>query len=147
MKSESWQFLELGGPADPADYRHALVAESPRRTLTLRIRSFIKTHLHEQDLNPGTIAARNHISVSYLHQLFQAAGTTVSAWIRQQRLERARRDLADPCLSTVPIHRIATHWGFADHSTFTRSFRAAYGIPPREYRRQNTSRTPPVSWV
>ncbi|WP_189145366.1 hypothetical protein [Streptomyces lacrimifluminis] len=41
-------------------------------------------------------AACHHISVRYLHRLFPPQGITVSAWIRQRRPERCRRDLADP---------------------------------------------------
>ncbi|WP_259670834.1 hypothetical protein [Streptomyces sp. ID38640] len=37
---------------------------------------------------------------------------TVAAWIRHQRLERARRDLTDPALGHHTICQIATHWGF-----------------------------------
>ncbi|MER8001137.1 helix-turn-helix domain-containing protein [Streptomyces sp. NPDC095613] len=110
--------------------------ESDRRTLVLRVKAFIRQHLHEPRLSPSDIAAAHHISVSYLHRLFQAHDLTVSAWIRCQRLERARRDLADPALRTVPVHRIAGGCGFSDHATFTRAFRAAYGVPPRDFRRQ-----------
>ncbi|WP_308429099.1 helix-turn-helix transcriptional regulator [Streptomyces brasiliensis] len=88
------------------------------------------------------MAAAHHISVSYLHRLFQDHETTVSAWIRSQRLERARRDLAEPALRAVPVHRIAARWGFSDHATFTRSFRSAYDIPPKEYRQQHVLRHP-----
>jgi AraC-like DNA-binding protein len=108
--------------------------ESRRRTLLLRIQSFVEGHLHEPRLTPAAIAAAHHISVSYVHRLFRAEGTTVSAWVRGRRLEHARRDLAEPALRGVPIHRIAARWGFADHATFTRAFRAAYDVPPGEYR-------------
>lgn len=78
--------------------------------------------------------AAHHISVSYLHRLFRTGGTTVTELIRRGRLEGARRDLADRRLRETPVHRIAARWGFRDHSAFTRAFRTAYGVPPREYR-------------
>jgi AraC-like DNA-binding protein len=102
-----------------------------QRAFALRIQSYIVAHLHDPDLTPGVVAAAHHISVSHLHRLFQTYGVTVSAWIRQQRLERACRDLADP---TVRVNRIAEQWGFTHHAVFTRAFRAAYGIAPSEYR-------------
>ncbi|MEE2041016.1 helix-turn-helix domain-containing protein [Nocardiopsis sp. CT-R113] len=111
-----------------------LVPESRTRSLLLRIRAFVHEHLHEPHLTPSTIAAAHHISVSYLHRLFQQDDITVSAWIRQQRLERTRRNLADPTLSEVPIHLIAARWGFSHPAAFSRAFRAAYGIAPRDYR-------------
>lgn len=102
--------------------------------LFLRIQAFVQRHLPDPELTPRSIAAAHHISVAYLHRLFQRHDTTVSAWIRRQRLERARRDLADPALRFTPVHQIAARWGFNDHSTFTRAFRAVYDVSPRDYR-------------
>ncbi|MBO2463250.1 helix-turn-helix domain-containing protein [Actinomadura violacea] len=115
--------------ADPA-----LQNDSHRHGLLLRIEAFIRQHLRDPDLSPETIAGAHHISLGHLHRLFGARDTTVAAWIRRQRLEGARRDLSNPALQAVPVHRIAVRWGFRDHSTFTRAFRAAYGLPPKEYR-------------
>jgi AraC-like DNA-binding protein len=121
-------------------FAHALDAggflppETHRQTLVLRIRTFVQQHLHDPQLTPRTIAAVHNISVSYLHRLFENEDDTVAAWIRRQRLERARRDLADPALHAAPIHTIATRWGFTHAADFTRAFRTAYGIPPRDYR-------------
>ncbi|MFV2171690.1 helix-turn-helix transcriptional regulator [Actinomadura sp. LOL_016] len=75
------------------------------------------------------------MSLSYLHRVFQADGTTVAGWIRRRRLERARRDLADPALHDLPVGRIAARWGFTHPAVFTRAFRAAYDVTPSEYRR------------
>ncbi|MEV6133285.1 AraC family transcriptional regulator [Streptomyces violaceusniger] len=112
----------------------ALPPETRRHTLALRLQSFIQRNLSDPELSPATIAAAHHISVGYLHRLFRARDTTVSAWIRQQRLDRVRRDLTDPGLYTVPIHELAARWGFAHPAVFSRAFRAAYGMPPSDYR-------------
>jgi AraC-like DNA-binding protein len=101
-----------------------------------RLRSFIREHLHDPGLTPSTVARANHISRSRLHRLFRAQGTTVAAWIRNERLKRARRDLADPAMRETTIQRIATRHGFTHQAAFSRSFRKAYGFPPREYRRR-----------
>lgn len=123
---------------------HHLDADTPehaRQTVLLpQIQTFIRRNLDDPELSPGSIAAAHHISVSYLHRLFQEHEMTVAAWIRRQRLDRAGRDLADPDLRDLSIHRIASRWGFADHATFTRAFRAAYGVPPREYRQRELAR-------
>ncbi|PNG89570.1 helix-turn-helix domain-containing protein [Streptomyces malaysiensis] len=113
-----------------------LTPESHRRTLVLRIRSFVRSHLHDPQLTPRTIAAAHHISISYLHRLFQHEEETIAAWIRHQRLDHARRDLADPALRTTPIHAIAARWGFPRAADFTRAFRSAYGLPPKDYRHE-----------
>lgn len=113
----------------------ALPPETRTRTLLLAIKAFIRQHLADADLTPGQIAAAHHISRSYLHRLFQNEDTTVAAYIRRQRLEAARRDLADPAHAATPIHAIAARSGYPCAADFTRAFRAAYGIPPRDYRR------------
>lgn len=109
--------------------------ESQRRALVLRIQDFAQRNLHTPGLTPASIAAAHHISVRYLHRLFERQGHTVAAWIRAQRLERCCRDLADPAQSGLPIHAIAARWGFSHAADFSRAFRGAYGIPPRDFRR------------
>ncbi|MGI5152992.1 helix-turn-helix domain-containing protein [Plantactinospora sp. CA-294935] len=120
--------------AHTLDAERALPPDTHRRALMLRIRAFIQQHLQDPDLTPGGIAAAHHISVSYLHRLFETEEVTVAAWIRRKRLERTRRDLADPALLDTPIHEIAGRWGFTDAAVFSRTFRSAYGMPPRDFR-------------
>ncbi|MBO8189365.1 helix-turn-helix domain-containing protein [Streptomyces sp. DW4-2] len=105
-----------------------------RRALFATVQSFIWAHLGDPGLCPDAIAAAHHISTRSLHRLFQSQGCTVSSWIRRQRLNRARRDLADPKLAHHPIQAIAATWGFTRPADFTRAFRAAYGIPPHHFR-------------
>lgn len=113
-----------------------LPEESRRRTLLLSIEAFIRDRLSDPDLSPRDIAAAHHISVSYLHRLFRSRDTTVTELIRRRRLERARCALADPRLRDTPVNRIAADCGFREHPAFTRAFNAAYGMPPRDWRRQ-----------
>ena len=113
-----------------------LSEESRRRTLLLSIETFVREHLSDPDLSPRDIAAAHHISVSYLHRLFRSRDTTVTELIRRRRLERARRALTDPRLRDTPVHRIAADCGFREHAAFTRAFTTAYGMPPRDWRRQ-----------
>jgi AraC-like DNA-binding protein len=75
--------------------------EAHRRALLAQIQGFIQRHLGDPGLSPGTVAAANHISVSYLHKLFHDEGLTVAAWIRQRRLEASRRDLTTRAVSLL----------------------------------------------
>lgn len=113
----------------------AVAPPSRRRANFLEIQRFIQQHLDEPRLSPHDIAGAHHISVRYLHRLFADQDLTVAAWIRHQRLDRCRRDLTDPLLHARPVHAIAAKWGFVRPADFTRVFRAAYGMPPSEYRR------------
>lgn len=121
--------------AHTLDADDSLPPETRSRTMTLRVKSFIRRRLHDPELTPGNVAAAHYISRSYLHRLFRAEGTTVAGYIRRQRLEGAYRDLADPALRATPIHVIAARWGFPRAAEFTRAFRTAYDITPSEHRR------------
>ncbi|WP_055524972.1 helix-turn-helix domain-containing protein [Streptomyces graminilatus] len=120
--------------AHHADTEGSVPPESHRQALLTGIHSFIEHNLGDPQLTPGAVAAFHHISVRYLHRLFQGQGVTVGAWIRHRRLEGCRRDLADPRLADRPIGFLAARWGFVHASEFTRAFRRAYGIPPSTYR-------------
>ena len=58
----------------------------------------------------------------------------MSEWIWSRRLEKARRDLFDPLLARESITQIALSSGFSDLAHFSRRFKAAYALAPREYR-------------
>ena len=107
---------------------------SRRRALLAPIYAYINEHLGGPDLRPATIAAAQHISLRYLHKLFEGEDRTVSGWIRHCRLERCRRDLRNPRTSALPVGTIEARWGFTDAAGFSRLFRAAYGVPPSRYR-------------
>lgn len=118
------------------DGRTATEPDTYQRTLLLRIQAFIQERLEHPQLAPDMIAAAHSISIRSLYRLFQTQGTTVAGWIRSQRLDRCRRDLADPSLRIQPIRVIAARWGFADPAHFTRAFHTAYGLNPKDYRLQ-----------
>ncbi|GGL20242.1 hypothetical protein Sme01_23520 [Sphaerisporangium melleum] len=116
------------------DSHAAPPAEPHRRTLLLRVHAFIQHHLADPDLSPGAIATAHGISLRQLHRLFENEKATVAGWIRAQRLERCRRELADPSLRDRPVHLVATRWGFLSAPHFTRAFQSTYGMPPSAYR-------------
>ena len=109
--------------------------EARRHALLTTVQGFICQHLAESWLCPADVAAAHHMSLRSLHQLFHDEGLTVAGWIRRRRLEQCRRDLTDPALDARPVAAIAARWGFASPADFSRSFRAAHGVPPAEYRR------------
>ncbi|GAA4839060.1 helix-turn-helix domain-containing protein [Kitasatospora terrestris] len=98
-----------------------------------RVKDHILRHLGDPDLSPERIAVAHHVSVRYLHKIFQFEGTTVARWIQQQRLALCRRDLARPS-GALTVASVAARWGFVSASHFSRAFRSAYGVSPREWR-------------
>lgn len=97
-----------------------------------RIMEDIMRRLDDPALDTKGVAARHQISERHLHRLFAREGTTPARWIRQQRLERCRRDLCSRRERCQSVTDIALRWGFRDSATFSKIFRRAYGISPRE---------------
>ncbi len=108
--------------------------ETRQRALLASVRAFIEERLGDPSLSPGMIAAAHHVSLRYLHKLFEDEQTTVAAWIRTRRLERCRRDMLDPARHAEPVSSIAMRWGLTNAAHFSRLFRAQYGAPPAAYR-------------
>jgi AraC-like DNA-binding protein len=120
--------------ADRLERREELAPETRERALLVHVRAFVEERLGDPGLSPGTIAAAHHVSLRYLHKLFETEQTTIAAWIRQRRLERCRRDLLDPALRSWPVSAIGARWGLTNPAHFSRLFRAAYGVAPAEFR-------------
>ncbi|TDC36315.1 helix-turn-helix domain-containing protein, partial [Actinomadura sp. KC345] len=122
--------------ANAVDADSALAPHARQRALMAQIHAFIAEHLGDPHLTPAAVAAAHHISMRYLHKLFHHEGRTVAGWIRERRLDQCRRDLSDPRLTTRPISAIAARWGFTSPAHFSQTFRTAYGLSPRQFRRQ-----------
>ncbi|MFE6867238.1 helix-turn-helix domain-containing protein [Kitasatospora sp. NPDC057692] len=117
------ELMEREAPEDP----------SGSAQLLARIRAHIEENLADPDLAPEAIARSQHISVRYLHKLFQQDGTTVGQWVRQRRLDACRRELERPSHRPISVAAVAHRWGFVSHSHFSRAFRDTYGVSPREW--------------
>nr|WP_253268094.1 helix-turn-helix domain-containing protein [Streptomyces asoensis] len=107
---------------------------NPGDHLVLRVRDHIDRNLGDPGLSPQSVAAAHHISVRYLHRLFEGEGITVARLIQRRRLERCARELHRPDTTAPTVSAVAQRWGFANPAHFSRVFRAAYGRSPREWR-------------
>ncbi|WP_327174202.1 helix-turn-helix domain-containing protein [Streptomyces sp. NBC_01335] len=110
--------------------------------MTDSIRNHIELHLTDPDLSPRSIARAHHISVRYLHKLFQDEGTTVSRLIRRRRLEACRRELGRSPRRRLTVAAVAHRWGFVSPSHFSRAFRDAYGMSPSEWQSSASTEQP-----
>jgi|SRR5690348_6347991 len=70
--------------------------------------------------------------VHLARQFRRSYGCTVGAYVRQLRVDFARRALA----SSAPLSDIALTAGFADQSHFSRVFKHETGLTPGEFRRR-----------
>ncbi|MFJ9725759.1 helix-turn-helix domain-containing protein [Streptomyces sp. NPDC101209] len=121
--------------AEQAGEDGADVPGDERSPLLSRLLGFVDEHLADPGLSPEVIATAHHISVRYLHKLFQQElGTTVGRWIQRRRLEECRRDLLHRVRGRRTIAAVAGRWGFLSAPHFSRVFRAAYGMSPSQWR-------------
>lgn len=119
---------------------HAVIADA-RPTGSAQAMSLFNTlvlwleaHLAEPDLSAERAADAHFLSVRHVRRLFAANGTTVSALVRQRRLEHIRDELVDPRRVREPVQSISSRWGIADPAVVSRAFTAQFGVSPRRYR-------------
>jgi AraC-like DNA-binding protein len=110
-----------------------LQKSSVRNAHLHRSEHFIRTHIADPRLSPQSVADDCGISLRYLHRLFEAEGTTVCEFIRNERLLACDAMLRDPrCRKR--ISEIAYAMGFCDQAQFSRHYRARFGCTPRDTR-------------
>jgi AraC-like DNA-binding protein len=117
-------------------------AEPLAATLQLRILEYARGHLNDPDLCAEQIAAAHYISVRYFYKLLAESGISLGDWIRTRRLEACRQELATSSLGSAGpiIAAVARRHGFSNMSSFSRAFRAEYGLSPREWRDHRANR-------
>jgi AraC-like DNA-binding protein len=132
------------GPATTDLVRAALISavdEEPARrddwdqNLASVVKSYVTQHLADPDLGAERIAQAMFISVRQVYKLWENEPSPLGQWIVECRLEAAREELTSPRGRNRTIAAIARRWGFADPTHFSRRFRQAYGVSPRECRR------------
>jgi AraC-like DNA-binding protein len=106
-------------------------------TLQFRIMEYVRAHLAEPDLSAVRIAAEHHISVRHLYATLARSDIVLGEWIRRQRLEECRKELATPGAARISVAAVGRRWGFGDATNFGRAFSRAYGMPPREWRNRH----------
>jgi AraC-like DNA-binding protein len=101
-----------------------------------KIKLAINQSLRKPDLCVGDLAKQFGCSIRYIQRLFSEEECTVSKYIRRQRLEGCKRQLADAAWLHHSITEIAFNWGFNSSAHFSRVFKEEYGLSAREYRKQ-----------
>lgn len=132
--SELARALLASAAADDQRARDSLAA-----VLFARIDAYIERNLTDVGLVPDRIALEHSISVRYLYRLFAERGISLEQRIISGRLELARRELTHLTGTRRSIEAIAHRAGFTHAQHFSRRFREAFGMPPREWQRIHTS--------
>lgn len=120
MKAKALEILALlvAGPSEPA--------------LVDRACGLIRQDLSE-NWSITSLARALGTNDCYLKQAFRSElGLGVAAWARQQRMQRARRELAN---TDVTITDLALTLGYRHSGHFARVFRCHVGLSPSHYRK------------
>ena len=101
-------------------------------------RQYISVHLADAAMSPSTVAHALGVSVRTIHVRMAKLGTSFSRELREQRLQKCRMDFLQTGTNDT-ITDIAARWGFNDPSSFSRHFRARFGISPRDCRKYRST--------
>jgi len=95
----------------------------------------VEAFLSDPNLTSTCVASEQGFSNRYVQRLFSLHGDSFSNYLKNRRLERCYYDLVSPLSAQLSISEICYRWGFSDTAHFSRSFRAKYGVSPRDHRR------------
>ena len=96
-----------------------------------KTRRYIRENLNDFELSPERVVQALGLSRPTIYRLFQHEGG-LGAYIRQLRLRVAADDFVR--FPGIPVQDIGYALGFKSASDFTRAFRRAYDLSPRDVR-------------
>jgi AraC-like DNA-binding protein len=109
------------------------VTSSAHSVSLIKIRRHIDNNLTSASLDVDGLAERFALSRASLYRLFEPLGG-VASYVRRKRLHRAFFEITTPRLKARKISEVARRFQFSNEGSFTRAFKAAYGITPRAAR-------------
>ena len=102
---------------------------------------YIEKHL-DTKLTLSDLAKRCYYNPSYFSRIFKEKfGMTLSAYITESRLERAKNLLTD---TTLSVSKIISTVGFSDTKSFYSSFSQKFGTTPTRYRENAKYKNSPL---
>jgi AraC-like DNA-binding protein len=108
------------------------LAETGSITTSLAaIRAYVEERLLEPELSQQTLLDVFGITRSTLYRLFEPLGG-VAGYIARRRLDYAFRQLSDTRRPPEPVSKLAARLGYTHPSAFTRAFKDAFGLSPRQ---------------
>jgi len=100
----------------------------------------ILRNIGDPNLDANDLAEALCMSRRSLYMLFKEYKLTPGKMIHDMRLQHCMEALSDPARQNQKITDIAFDHGFGDYATFSRLFKAQYGVTPSEYRMKSRER-------
>jgi AraC-like DNA-binding protein len=107
-------------------------ARSIRMSNLSRVKQIVRQKMDDPDLTLADIAQAAGLSLNYLHNLFRDQGQTLYEFLKNERLLMARKLLETAKSRGLTVTAVGLDCGFADPSYFSRSYKHAFGVSPRE---------------
>jgi AraC-like DNA-binding protein len=118
-------------PGIPSERQDIHSSDDIRDVILESINRYVRRNLH-RGITIRELAKSLDYSVSHLRAVFRdRLGVSLGRYMRESRLSEAAKLLQAGQLS---VREIGEKCGFESLFAFSRAFRNAYGIPPREYR-------------
>ena len=102
-----------------------------RMAVQSQVRRYVQANLYNLDLSPEHIQQRFAIPRPTLYRMFEEE-EGLAAYIRHCRLWASAQDLVQR--QDMAVVEVGYSFGFGSASDFSRAFRRAFGVAPKEYR-------------
>lgn len=115
------------------DVEKPMAKEVQKDLFISSVMDYIHEHL-DSDLKLYDLEKQFFMNKCQLLKLFKSCtGTTIHTYIRSKQLQKAKQLI----LQGLPITEVYLLCGFGDYSSFFRSFKAEYGLTPKQYYKAN----------
>jgi AraC family transcriptional regulator len=115
--------------------------KKPRTTYSSRIGKvllYIDRNL-EKDLSLTTVCKIAHYSPFHFHRIFVSiTNETLNDYVTRKRIEKAASILIRK--KEISITELSTQYGFNSNASFTKTFKAFYGLPPSKFREKSSNK-------
>jgi AraC family ethanolamine operon transcriptional activator len=121
--------LNLCAPTEPSGKD---LTASTRQYVVNKARDYMREHV-EDPITVSDLCAHIRVSRRTLQYSFQdVLGTNPARYLRNMRLNGARREIRRQTDERSPVADIAAHWGFWHPSRFAAEYRSLFGELPSQ---------------
>ena len=126
------QYEDIVSTIKPLQNQYKTIRQS-QNSYVIKVIKYISEH-YQENFSISELADSLHIGKTYLSKVFKAqVGVGIISYLTSYRLEAAKNLLKE---TDLPVYEIAEQVGFQDGRYFSKIFKKATGLQPREYRKK-----------